>query len=185
MKIGYARTSTLEQAAGLQAQEKELKAVGCEEIFKEQVSATGPRKELEKALAFTRKGDTLTVTKLDRLARSTTHLWQIVQQLQDKGAHLRVLEPDISTSSATGKLILTLMSGIAQFEREMMLERQREGIEKARREGKYKGRARTAEAKADEVWTLTEKGLGPSKIAQQLGIGRSSVYRILKQPKKS
>jgi DNA invertase Pin-like site-specific DNA recombinase len=181
MLIGYARTSTLDQKASIEAQERELRATGCEKVFSEQVSSVDAkaRDQLEEALDYCRDGDTLVVTKLDRLARSVGHLSQIVQGLNDKGASLRILDMGLDTSGATGKLMLNVLGSIAQFEREIMLERQREGIEKARREGKYKGRKPTARAKAEEVKRLRSEGLGATEIARQVGIGRASVYRVL------
>ena len=179
MLIGYARTSTTEQAAGLDAQHRDLAAHGCEEVFSEQVSSVQRREELEKVLKFIRKGDTLVVTKLDRLARSVPDLVKIMARLEDKGASLRILAMNLDTETPTGRLLINLVSSIAQFEREIMLDRQREGISKAKSEGKYKGRAATARAKADEVLALRKQGKGASDIAAVVGIGRASVYRIL------
>jgi DNA invertase Pin-like site-specific DNA recombinase len=128
--VGYARTSTTEQEAGLEAQTRDLRAAGCTKIFREQASSIGQRSHLERALDYVRAGDTLVVTKVDRLARSTVGLWEIVKRLEsidDGGVGLRVLNlggETVDTKSATGKLILTIFAGFAQFEREMMLERQ-------------------------------------------------------------
>ena len=177
MKVGYVRTSTLEQQAGLDAQFRDLKAAGCEKIFSEQVSAVGKRPQLEAALDFVREGDTLVVTKLDRLARSTQHLLEIAERVKGKSAELAILNIGADTSTATGRLMFTVIGAIACFERELMLERQREGIAKA--EGKYKGRKPTARARAAEIATLKADGVRPTDIARQLGIGRASVYRIL------
>ena len=179
MLIGYARTSTTEQAAGLDAQHRDLAANGCEEVFSEQVSSVQRREALEKVLKYIRKGDTLVVTKLDRLARSVPDLVKIMARLEERGASLRILAMNLDTETPTGRLLINLVSSIAQFEREIMLERQREGIAKAQGEGKYKGRAATARAKADEVLTLRKQGKGASEIAAEVGIGRASVYRIL------
>lgn len=179
MLIGYARTSTLEQEAGLEAQVRDLKALGCEKVFQEQTSSVGPRKALNDALEFTREGDTLVVTKLDRLARSVQHLWDIVGQLQSKGVALRIINLGVDTGTPTGKLMLTMLGGVAEFERDMMLERQREGIAKAKAEGKYKGRKPTARAKADEIKALHATGLSMGEIAKRLSIGKGSVHRVL------
>ncbi len=179
MIVGYARTSTIEQEAGHEAQRGDLMAHGCEEIYSEQVSSVQRRDELEKVLKFIRKGDTLVVTKLDRLARSVPDLVKIMARLEEKGASLRILAMNLDTETPTGRLLINLVSSIAQFEREIMLERQREGISKAQSEGKYKGRAATARAKADEVLALRRAGKGASEIAAEVGIGRASVYRIL------
>lgn len=182
MLVGYARTSTYDQTAGLEAQQRDLNAHKVEKIFSEQVSSVGQRRELEAALEFVREGDTFIVTKLDRLARSTVHLLSLIDRLEEKRVALRILDfggASVDTQSPSGKLMLTMFAAMAQFEREMMLERQREGIAKAKREGKYKGRKPTARAKHSEVQALKEKGLGAAEIAKRLSISRASVYRIL------
>jgi DNA invertase Pin-like site-specific DNA recombinase len=179
MKVGYARTSTLDQKAGFEAQLRDLKSAGCEKIFREQVSSVAQRLQLDAVLDFIREGDTLVVSKLDRLARSTQHLLAIADRVKGKGANLQILAAGVDTATATGKLMFTMIGAIGEFERSMMLERQREGIAKAKAEGKYKGRAPTARAKADEVQALHAQRIGATEIAKQLGIGRASVYRIL------
>jgi DNA invertase Pin-like site-specific DNA recombinase len=179
MQIGYARTSTIEQQAGFDAQLRDLEGAGCEKVFREQVSSVAQRDQLEAVLEFIRTGDTLVVTKLDRLARSTADLLKIEDQLQTKGAALKVLDLDLDTSTATGKLLFTMVAAIGAFERDLMLERQREGIAKAKAEGKYKGRKPTARAKTAEVKAMRSQGIGATVIAKELGIGRASVYRIL------
>lgn len=132
MLIGYARTSTVDQKAGFEAQLAELARAGCTKIFKEQVSAVGKRSELEAAIEFCRDGDCFIVCKLDRLARSMQHLQQIVAELERKKVALRILNLNLDSATPTGKLMLNLLGSIAQWEREMLLERQREGIAKAK-----------------------------------------------------
>ncbi|MFT0893076.1 recombinase family protein [Pseudochelatococcus sp. G4_1912] len=183
MLIGYARTSTLEQEAGLEAQIRDLQALGCEKVISEQTSSVGPRRALEGLLEFARTGDTIVVTKLDRLARSVPHMWEIMSRLQEKGVDLRIINMGVDTSTPTGKLMLNVLGGVAQFEREMMLERQREGIAKAKADGKYKGRKPTARAKAEDVMSLKNEGLSMGQIAQRLGIGKGSVHRIISEAK--
>jgi len=182
MLIGYARTSTLDQKAGLDAQTRDLSEAGCEKIFDEQVSSVNvtKRERLTEALDYIRDGDTLIVTRLDRLARSVPHLLEILDKLRSKGASLRILAMGIDTGTPTGKLMLTVLGGIAEFEREIMLERQREGIAKAKAAGKYKGRKPTARAQSAEVLSMHQAGSRPTEIAKKLNIGRASVYRILK-----
>ena len=177
MLIGYARTSTLEQKAGLEAQLESLRAIGCEKVYQEQTSSVAARAELRAAVEFSREGDILVVTKLDRLARSVRHLGEIVDELEAKRVGLRVLDLGLDTSNATGKLMLNVLGSVAQFEREMMLERQREGIAKAKREGKYRGRAPTAMRKRDEVLAKLAAGLSKRQIARELAISERSVYR--------
>jgi len=180
MLIGYARTSALEQEAGLEAQMRDLEALGCDRIFAEQTSSVAARKALEEAIEYTRAGDTLVATKLDRLARNVPHMWEVIQRLEAKGVALRIVNMGIDTSTPTGKLMLNVLGGVAQFEREMMLERQREGIARAKAEGKYKGRKPTARAKAEEVRALHAEGMSMGQIAARLGIGKGSVHRVLK-----
>ena len=179
MQVGYARSSTVDQEAGFQAQRRALEAAGCDKVFSEKVSSVAQREQLEAALDFVRDGDSLVVTKLDRLARSVAHLVAIGERLEAKGVALKVLEQAIDTSTSTGRLMFNMLGAIAQFERELMLERQREGVAKAKAEGKYKGRAPTARAKAPQVLRLHAEGIGPTEIAKRIGIGRASVYRIL------
>src|SRR5919202_3690534 len=179
MLVGYARTSTLEQDAGLEAQLRDLKAAGADKTFSEKTSSIGPRPKLTCTLDFLRGGDTLMVTKLDRLARSVPHLWNIVQTLEAKSVALRVLDLGLDTATPTGRLMLTVLGGVAQFEREMMLERQREGIAKARAEGRYKGRKPTARSKAEQIRALAAEGATKAAIAEQLGISERSVFRVL------
>lgn len=181
MLIGYARTSTLDQMAGLEAQERDLRQTGCEKLFTEQVSSVDQRREaLETALDFIREGDVLVVTKLDRLARSVADLVDITGRIAAKGATLRILDMAIDTSTATGELMLNLIGSIAQFERRIMLERQREGIAKAKIEGRYKGRKPTARALGSQIISLTSEGLTGPEIAQRLGISLRSVRRYQK-----
>jgi DNA invertase Pin-like site-specific DNA recombinase len=180
MILGYARTSTTEQIAGLEAQERDLCAAGVERIFVEQTSSIGARAQLDAALDYLRAGDNLVVTKIDRLARSVADLCAIVKRIEARGAALRILAINLDTATSTGKLMLNVLASVAQFEREMMLERQREGIAKAKGEGKYKGRAPTARAKAADVRRLADEGMTREAIAAKLNIGVASVYRALR-----
>jgi DNA invertase Pin-like site-specific DNA recombinase len=183
MLIGYGRTSTIDQQAGIQAQERDLSAAGCGKLFIEQVSSIGKRQQLHAALDYVRDGDTLIVTKLDRLARSVPDLLTMVARLESKNVALRVLAMSggqpLDTGTAIGKLMLAVIGAVGQFEREMMLERQREGIAKAKRDGRYKGRAPTVQRQAAEIVRLKEAGVTPTEIAMRMRIGRASVYRVL------
>jgi DNA invertase Pin-like site-specific DNA recombinase len=182
MLVGYARTSTVEQSAGLDAQDRDLRSAGCEKLFSEQVSSVAKRAKLEQALDFVRSGDVFMATKPDRLARSTSDLLSMVERLKSKGVDLVILSmggQKIDTRSSTGKLMLTMLAAVAAFERDLMLERQREGIARAKAEGKYRGRVPTAQRQSSEVLRLKAVGVKPTAIAEQLGIGRASVYRII------
>jgi DNA invertase Pin-like site-specific DNA recombinase len=183
MIVGYARTSTADQSAGLIAQERDLKTAGAERVFSEQVSSVAQRARLTECLAFLRDGDALAVTKPDRLARSTAELLTIEADLSKRGIGLVVLSMGgerLDTRNPTSKLMLTILAGVATWEREIMLERQREGIAKAKAEGKYKGRP--ASIDGAKVARLAE-AMGPAATAKQLGIARSSVYRMLDRAK--
>lgn len=183
MLIGYARTSTHDQNAGLAAQQQALTEAGCEKIFAEQVSSVGARDVLKAALAFLREGDTLMVTKPDRLARSTTDLLSIEADLTKRGVGLVIQSMGLDTrgngSNPTTRLQLTILAAVAQFEREVMLERQRDGIAAAKAKGLYKGRKPTARAKSDQIRALAAEGTSKGQIARQLGVSPRSVFRIL------
>ena len=162
------------------ASQADLRAAGVEKVFAEQISSVASRAQLEAALDFIRTGDVFVVTKLDRLARSVADLCAIVKRIEAKGASLRIPAMNLDTATPTGRLMLNVIGSVAQFEREVMLERQREGIAKAKGEGKYKGRAPTARAKAADVRRLAAEGKTREAIAELLDIGVASVYRILR-----
>jgi len=182
--IGYARTSTVDQKAGFDAQLRDLAAHGCTKTFAEQVSSVAERAELERCLDYVREGDTLVVTKLDRLARSMHDLMSIIARLDKKGVSLRILAMNLDTATPTGKLMLSVLGAVAQFEREMMLERQREGVAKAKAEGKYTGRQPTAQRQSEEVLKLKASGKTMAEIMTALDISESSYWRILRASKK-
>jgi DNA invertase Pin-like site-specific DNA recombinase len=182
MLVGYARTSTADQKAGLAAQERDLKAAGAAKMFSEQVSSVAKRDTLQACLSFLREGDALVVTKPDRLARSTAELLTIEADLSRRGIGLVVLSMGgerLDTRNPTSKLMLTILAGVATWEREIMLERQKEGIEKAKGEGKYKGRKPTVATQADDIRRRLAAGEKPSAIARDLKVARSSVYRVV------
>ena len=177
--VGYARVSTVDQE--LTAQLEQLQAAGCARIYREKASGVKQdRPELTAMLDYVREGDTVTVCKLDRVARSTKHLLEIVEALEKKNVSFKVLNINLDTGTPTGKLMLSMLAAIGQFEREMMLERQREGIRLAKDAGAYKGRKATARAKSADVLRLLDDGLTKEATAECLGIGVASVYRIAK-----
>ena len=182
--VGYARTSTTDQIAGLEHQIGELEAVGCTRVFSEHVSAIERRRpELEAALDWLRSGDTFVVTKPDRLSRSVTDLMEIVERLRSKGVTVRVLSMHLDTSSPTSMLLLSILGSVSSWERDAMLERQRAGIARAKSQGKYRGRAPTARAKAPEVLRLKAEGRSVAEIVRETGVSRASVYRALNNDK--
>lgn len=178
--VGYARTSDADQHAGLADQIAELEAAGCTKVFSEQVSGVdADRPQLKAALDYLREGDTFTVTKPDRLARSTLDLLTIAKGLKGRGVTVVIRSMGIDTSTATGELILTILAGVASFERSIMLERQKAGVAAAKAAGKYKGRAPTAQAKAGEIRRLKAEGKTVPQIIDATKVSRRSVYRIL------
>ena len=182
--VGYARVSTTDQS--LEIQTEQLTSAGVEKLFQEKVSGVRrDRPQLAVMLDYVREADTVVVTKLDRIARSTRDLLDIVDVLQKKGCAFRVLNINLDTATPTGKLMLTMLGAIATFEREMMLERQAEGIAKAKAAGRYQGRMPTARRRQAEILELAGQGLTKQSIATSLGIGVASVYRVLKSVKES
>lgn len=177
MLYGYARVSSTQQ--DLTIQREALKAAGCEVIREEKVSGTSRkgRQELETLLEFVRSGDVVVVTRLDRLARSLLDLSMIVEELQSKGVDLKATEQPVDTTTAAGKAFLQMLGVFSEFETALRKERQMEGIQKAKAEGKYRGRKPSIDV--EEVKRLKSEGVSPSAIAKQLGMARSSVYRVL------
>jgi DNA invertase Pin-like site-specific DNA recombinase len=175
---GYARVSTTEQDTGIQ--EEALRRAGCEVVRTEKRSGQSreARAELQTLLDFLRSGDTLIVTRIDRLARSIGDLQDIVRLLKTKGVAFKATEQPIDTGTAAGKAFLDMLGVFAEFENNLRRERQAEGIARAKAAGVYKGRPPTIEAGA--IAKLREEGLGATAIADRLGIGRASVYRVLR-----
>ena len=174
-KIGYARTSTVEQ--NLDAQIAALKAAGCSMVRTEQKSGASlkGRSELKTILDFIHPGETLVVTRIDRLARSLSDLQVIVTHLKSKGAHLAATEQPVETSTATGKAFFDMLGVFAEVETNLRRERQAEGIVAAKQRGVYRGRLpkidmATIQAKLSE-------GMSPTKIARDMGISRGTVYK--------
>jgi DNA invertase Pin-like site-specific DNA recombinase len=175
--VGYARVSTTDQDLSIQI--AALKAAGCDPIRAEKRSGTSTvgREELRTVLDFLREGDTLTVTRIDRLARSIGDLQDIVRELRAKGVKLKATEQPIDTGTPAGKAFLDMLGVFAEFETNLRRERQMEGIAAAKARGVYKGRPATIEA--EEVAKLKAAGMGAAEIAKKLKIGRASVYRVL------
>ena len=178
MLIGYCRVSSVGQS--LDIQHEVLTAAGCDKIFAEKASgrSTVDRDELAQAIDFVREGDTLIVTRLDRLARSVGDLHQIIARLTEKGVAFKCLnQSGVDTDTSTGRLMMSVLCAVAAFENDIRRERQMEGIEKAKAAGKYRGRPISIDPA--RVKELRAEGLGPAAIAKTMGIGRASVYRAL------
>jgi DNA invertase Pin-like site-specific DNA recombinase len=175
---GYARVSMLHQ--DLTLQHAALKAAGCEVMRAEKASGTrrDGRTELQVLLDLLRAGDTLVVTRIDRLARSLKDLQDIVHDLKARGVALKATEQPVDTGTAAGKAFLDMLGVFAEFETNLRRERQLEGISAAKARGVYKGRKPSIDA-AEILRLRHVEKLGPAAIARHLGIGRASVYRLL------
>ncbi len=177
MLIGYARVSSAGQSLDIQTEA--LTFAGCEKIYSEKRSGrtATDRPELGRALDQLRPGDQLVVTRLDRLARSVGDLHRIVEKIATSGAAFRCLQQGgVDTTTSTGKLMLAVLGAVAEFENDIRRERQRDGIEKAKDRGVYRGRPATIDPAV--IRTMRDGGVGPSAIAASLGISRASVYRV-------
>lgn len=184
MIVGYARVSSSSQS--LEVQHEQLEAAGCEKVFAEKRSGrtTEGRDALADAIDFVREGDVLAVTRLDRLARSVVDLHRLIERLTAKGCGFRVLQQSgIDTTTSTGKLTLSILGAVAEFEADIRRDRQREGIDRAKANGVYRGRKSGIDVARIEVLIAT--GMAPAGIAREMGIGRASVYRLLSRPKVS
>lgn len=179
--VGYARVSSTDQ--DLTIQHEALNSAGCEKIFSEKKSGAmqAGRTQLQACLDYLREGDTLIVTRIDRLSRSLRDLQNLVYDLKEVGIHLKATEQPIDTSSAAGSAFFNMLGVFAEFETTLRKERQLEGIAKAKAEGKYKGRQPTARKKSFQVISLIKDGFTRQAVSEKLDIGIASVYRILKE----
>lgn len=178
MLIGYARVSSTGQDLSIQSEA--LGAAGCEKLFSEKRSGRDAesRVALNDAIEFARTGDVLVVTRLDRLARSVRDLHNLLARLDAKGVGFRCLnQSSVDTTTSSGKLMLSVLGAVAEFEADLRAERQREGIDRAKAEGRYRGRSKSIDYQ--QVRKLHAQGSTPTEIASLLKIGRTSVYRAL------
>ncbi|MBN7310353.1 recombinase family protein [Mycobacteroides abscessus] len=180
MLIGYARVSTVEQSVGLQLDA--LQSAGVERTFVDEgvSGSVSSRPELDKCMEVLRSGDTLVVWRLDRLARSLKNLLELVESLSSKGIHLRSLTESIDTSSASGRLVLSVFGALAEFERSLIIERTQAGLAAARSRGARIGRpAAMSAGQVEQAKTLVGVGHRVGDVARSLGVGRSTLYRVL------
>lgn len=181
-KIGYARVSTVGQSLDVQLD----KLKDCEKIFQEKMSGTNDKRpRLQACLEYVREGDSLVVTRLDRLARSTLHLCQIAADLERLKVDLQVLDQNINTGDATGRLLFNMLGAIAQFETEIRAERQAEGIRKAKERGVKLGKKKKlTNEQIAELQTKRSEGILIKTLMKDYDISKASVYRYLaeKQP---
>ena len=179
--VGYARVSTIGQS--LDVQLSKLTKFGCDEIFKDKhTGTTADRPKLKECRKYVRKGDSLVITKLDRLARSTFHLTQIAEELKQKDVDLIVLDQNIDTSTPTGKLLFNVLASIAEFETEIRKERQMEGIAKAKEKGVQFGRkAKLQQDEINEMKRERDQGVKVADLMSKYSLSKASVYRMLAQ----
>lgn len=180
-RIGYARVSTTDQDLDIQI--TKLKSAGCEIVRSETGSGASRdnRTELETVLQFVREGDELVVHRLDRLGRSTRDVLNLVHELEAKGASLRILEPDITTTGDMGRMVITVLGMVADMELKFIKDRQRTGIEVAKTKGAYKGRKKTVDEA--EIRRLATTGISKAQIARDINVSRMTVYRALQDVK--
>ena len=183
MKIGYARVSTADQSLDLQIDA--LKAAGCKKIYEEKASgAKDDRQELQKALDSLREGDTLVVYKLDRLARSTSKLINVLNELKEKGVEFVSIQDNIDTSTAAGKALFGILAVFAEFERDIIRERTKAGLESARARGRKGGRPKTDKRKIEKALKIYDsQTMSVSEIENMTGVSRATLYRVLKERK--
>jgi DNA invertase Pin-like site-specific DNA recombinase len=176
--IGYARVSTSDQDTS--TQEAKLRHAGCTVVRAEKLSGRSRdgRSELEAVTAFIRPGDALVVVKLDRLGRSTRDVLNLVHELEQKAASLKVLEPEIDTGGPMGRMVLTVLGMVAEMELGFIRDRQRAGIQAAKAKGVYKGRPTTFDRA--RIVALRKEGMGATEIAKAVGCKRGNVYKALK-----
>ena len=183
MKVGYARVSSIDgsQESGLETQIEILKKHGCQKIFSESQSetTTDKREQLKQCLEFVREGDEFTFTRVDRVCRNSLDLQLLVKDLTDRGVTLSATEQPISTKDATSKCFLDMLGVFAELETNLRKERQMEGIARAKKNGKFKGRGQSIDV--DRINTLKNDGWGATAIARKMNIDRTSVYRLLKK----
>lgn len=181
MNIAYIRVSTVEQNEARQIEA--MKSYRINKVYQEKVSAKNTnRPKLQEMLDFAREGDTIYVADFSRLARSTKDLLEIVELLESKGIQLVSIKEQIDTSTATGRLMLKMISAINDFERENMLERQREGIAIAKAQGKYKGRKKVSIPDFDKHYQrYMKREVSKSQLAKELGISRPTLDKLIKE----
>lgn len=184
MKIGYARVSTRAQGDSLATQEETLREQGCEKVFADTISgAKSSRPEFDMMLDQVRPGDVIMATRLDRLGRTALDTLRTIDELAKRDIPVVLLKPELDTRSKEGRLMVTIMSGLAEFERDLLIERTREGLAAARARGREGGRPRSISTKKRELLRklVREDQMGVEDAGRELGISRAHAYRILNE----
>lgn len=180
MKVGYARVSTPGQAESLSAQKLQLQQHGCENIFTDTgTGASFSRPGLRDALAYSRKGDTLVVTRLDRLGRSTVDTLKTVQELDKRGITIQALDTNLDTSTPQGRLVLSVLASLAQWERELLVERTKDGLAHARAQGRVGGRKPALDPEQQQAaLSSLASGMSENQVAKAFGVSRATISRL-------
>ena len=181
MKIGYARVSTADQ--NLESQIDALKKAGCDEFYKEKKSGVSEREELEKALGYLREGDTLVVTKLDRLGRSLKKLLELIEEFKERGIHFQSLDDGIDTSTSVGNFFFQVIGAFSELERNLIIERTQKGLKAARSRGRLGGRPQIYKEDKKEIAyrEVMENQKSIKDIAESLGMSRMTIYRYIEK----
>lgn len=184
-RVGYARVSSTGQS--LEVQLEKLNQVSCDRIYQEKRSGrTADRPEFQSCMNYLREGDTLIITRLDRLARSVVHLAQLAKRFQSEGIDLLVVDQNIDTSTSTGRLMFNMLAAIAEFENDLRTERQAEGIAKAKENGVKFGRPpKLTDTRKQEIYSRRLAGATIGQLAKEFSLGEASIYRAINAVKQS
>lgn len=180
MKIGYVRVSTPDQAESARNQQHQLEQHGCEKIFTDIASgARATRPGMQAALAYAREKDTIAVTRLDRLGRSAVDTLKTVQELNERGVHIEALDTQLDTSTPAGKLVLSVLASLAEWERNLLIERTREGLQHARAQGRIGGRPpKLTSEQQQAVMSSLGQGMSENQVAKAFGVSRATISRL-------
>ena len=184
MKVGYARVSTKGQSESLETQREALEAAGCARVFQDTISgAKAARPGLKAALDYMRDDDVLVVTRLDRLGRTALDTLRTIEKLAQQDVAVIVMKPELDTRTKEGRLMVTIMSGLAEFERDLLIERTKEGVAHARAEGRVAGpKPKLSAEQVRLAGKAIESGESVAAVARSLGVSRQTVYRALDRP---
>lgn len=180
MRIGYARVSTHQQQDSLSAQQQALEAYGCQKIYADRISGTSNnRPGFAAALTYAREGDSIVVTRLDRIGRSTVDILRTVQDLDSRGITIEALDTKLDTRTPAGRLVLSVLASMAEFERNLIVERTREGLAHARAQGRVGGRRpKLDETQQQAALAALASGMSEAQVAQTFGVSRSTITRL-------
>ena len=183
MLIGYARVSTKRQGDSLDIQRQTLEDYGCKKVFTDTISgAKSARPGLDEALGYMREGDVLVVTRLDHLGRTALDTLRTISALDERGIPVVMLDPALDTRTKEGKLMVTIMSGLAEWERDLLIQRTREGVAHARAQGRVGGpKPKLSKEQAEVAKELIDRGKSIASVARTFGVSRPTIYRAIQR----